>query len=244
MFEIFRKTEPMYRVNPRFRAYGKARIDIAKRAATRDDWDQLWKKPTNPFPFSWGSSWKQCVEYKVADFPSEVGFFIDILGFPVNAFDPDYAMFTSPNGDFYFSVVPTWEGETPTPAGAIRLQFMVQDIIATAIELERRGVIFDQMPARVANNSAFMIGVFHTPNGMRIELWGFESRLDIDKNNHAKMRQKDESDNIRFDEKSAGDVFSSSANGISNGRLEISYLENEIGNQDGEEVEYLDEDRD
>lgn len=176
MLEIFRKSDKVFHVNPRFRAYGKARIDIAKRAETRDDWDQLWKKPTNPFPFSWGSTWKQCIEYKVADFPAEVGFFIDILGFPVNAFDPDYAMFTSPNGDFFFSVVPTREGELPTSQGAIRLQFMVQDIIETARELERRGVEFTQMPARVADNSSFLIGSFRTPNGIGIELWGFDAR--------------------------------------------------------------------
>lgn len=180
MLEIFRKTDITFPVNPRFRAYGKARIDIAKRAETRDDWDQLWKKPTHPFPFSWGNSWKQCIEYKVADFPAEVGFFIDILGFPVNAFDPDYAMFTSPNGDFFFSVVPTREGEKPTPLGAIRLQFMIQDIIETAKELERRGVKFYQMPTRVADNSAFLIGSFHTPNGIGIELWGFDSRNEFD----------------------------------------------------------------
>lgn len=179
MLEIFKRSDTTFPINPRFRAYGKARIDIAKRAETRDDWDQLWKKPSNPFPFSWGSSWKQCIEYKVADFPAEVGFFIDILGFPVNAFDPDYAMFTSPNGDFYFSVVPAREDENPTPLGAIRLQFMVQDIIETAIELQRRGVKFTQMPARVADNSAFLIGSFHTPNGIGIELWGFNSRKEI-----------------------------------------------------------------
>lgn len=177
MLDIFRKSETRYPINPRFRAYGKARIDIARRAMTRADWDQMWVKPTYPFPFSWGSSWKQCVEYKVMDFPAEVGFFIDILGFPVNAFDPDYAMFTSPNGDFFFSVVPAREDEAPTPEGAIRLQFMVENIIETAHELERRGVKFDQMPARVADNSAFLIGSFHTPNGIGIELWGFDARF-------------------------------------------------------------------
>jgi catechol 2,3-dioxygenase-like lactoylglutathione lyase family enzyme len=176
MFDLLRKTETKTPINPRFRAYGKARIDIARRAVTRADWDQLWKKPTHPFPFSWGSSWKQCIEYKVADFPAEVGFFIDILGFPVNAFDPDYAMFTSPGGDFFFSVVPAREGEHPTQDGAIRLQFMVENIIETARELERRGVKFDQLPAPVADNSAFMIGFFRTPNGIAIELWGFDSR--------------------------------------------------------------------
>jgi catechol 2,3-dioxygenase-like lactoylglutathione lyase family enzyme len=177
MLSIFRKPETRPFINPRFRAYGKARIDIAKRANTREDWDHLWKKPTHSFPFSWGSSWKQCIEYKVADFPAEVGFFIDVLGFPVNAFDPDYAMFTSPSSDFYFSVVPARENESPTPRGAIRLQFMVQDIIETALELERRGVKFDQMPARVADNSSFLIGCFQTPNGIGIEMWGFDTRF-------------------------------------------------------------------
>ena len=89
-------------------------------------------------------------------------------------------MFTSPNGEFFFSVVPTREGEKPTPLGAIRLQFMVQNIIETANELERRGVKFLQMPARVADNSAFLIGSFHTPNGIGIELWGFDSKNEFD----------------------------------------------------------------
>ncbi|MGB3702326.1 MAG: VOC family protein [Anaerolineales bacterium] len=187
MLEIFRKPETTYPINPRYRAYGKARIDIAKRAVTRGDWDRLWKKSTHPFPFSWGSSWKQCIEYKVADFPAEVGFFIDILGFPVNAFDPDYAMFTSPSGDFYFSVVPTKDGESATPPEAIRLQFMVENITDTALELQRRGVKFDQMPSRVADNSAFLISSFHTPHGIGIELWGFDARFD-----HRESAQKAE----------------------------------------------------
>jgi catechol 2,3-dioxygenase-like lactoylglutathione lyase family enzyme len=172
MFEIFRKTETRYPINPRFRAYGKARIDIAQRATTRDDWDRLWKKPTYPFPFSWGKSWKQCIEYKVVDFPAEVGFFIDILGFPVNAFNPDYAMFTSPNGEFYFSVVPAYDSEKVTAPDAIRLQFMVEHIFETAAELERRGVRFEQWPTQSSEKSSLLIGSFRTPNGIGIELWG------------------------------------------------------------------------
>ncbi len=178
MLEIFRKSETRHHVNPRFRAYGKARIDIAQRAATRDDWDRLWKKPTYPFPFSWGKSWKQCIEYKVADFPAEVGFFIDILGFPVNAFDPDYSMFTSPNGDFYFSVVPVQGKEEVTADDAIRLQFMVERIKDTAVELERRGVVFDQWPVISSAQSSLLIGSFRTPNGIGIDLWGFNMQDD------------------------------------------------------------------
>lgn len=174
MLEIFLKPTVQYPVNPRFRAYGKARIDIAQRAATRADWDRLWKKSTFPFPFSWGQSWKQCVEYKVEDFPAEVGFFIDILGFPVNAFDPDYAMFTSPGGEFYFSVVPAFDGEQSTPPHAIRLQFMVARIIETAVELQRRGVVFEQWPAPAGENASILIGSFRTPHGIGIDLWGDE----------------------------------------------------------------------
>lgn len=182
MLELFRKPVVNYHVNPRFRAYGKARIDIAQRAATRDDWDRLWKKSTYPFPFSWGKSWKQCVEYKVADFPAEVGFFIDILGFPVNAFDPDYAMFTSPNGEFYLSVVPILDSEEVTAPDAIRLQFMVEHILETAVELERRGVKFEQWPTQSSGNSSLLIGSFRTPNGIGIDLWGFD--LEDDNENH------------------------------------------------------------
>lgn len=178
MLNLFQKPVPPYRVNPRFRAYGKARIDIAKRAATRDDWDRLWKKSTNSFPFSWGVSWKQCIEYKVTDFPAEVGFFIDILGFPVKAFDPDYAMFTGPDGEFFFSVVPTPEEEESTPPDAIRLQFMVADIIETAAELERRGVVFEHWPASYAADAPLLIGSFRTPHGIGIDLWGFDSDQD------------------------------------------------------------------
>ena len=192
MLERFRKPVANYHVNPRFRAYGKARIDIAQRAATRDDWDRLWKKSTYPFPFSWGDSWKQCVEYKVGDFPAEVGFFIDILGFPVNAFDPDYAMFTSPNGEFYFSVVPVLESEEVTAPDAIRLQFMVEHIMETAVELERRGVKFDQWPTQPSKKSPLLIGSFRTPNGIGIDLWGFDLEHDSENvDRHSAFEEED-----------------------------------------------------
>jgi catechol 2,3-dioxygenase-like lactoylglutathione lyase family enzyme len=172
MLDIFKKPVEKTHVNPRYRAYGKARIDIARRAASREDWDQLWKRSTFPFPFSWGESWKQCIEYKVNDFAAEVGFYIDIMGFPVNAFDPDYAMFTSPKGEFYFSVVPAAEGESATPPEAIRLQFMVDDILNLAAELERRGIKFEHWPQPCVGGSSLFIGYFRTPHGICIDLWG------------------------------------------------------------------------
>jgi catechol 2,3-dioxygenase-like lactoylglutathione lyase family enzyme len=172
MIELFKKPVEKPRVNPRVRAFGKARIDIARRASNRADWERLWKRSTYPFPFSWGESWKQCVEYRVDDFAAEVGFYIDILGLPVNAFDPDYAMFTSPNGEFFFSVVPVSEGESCTPPDAIRIQFMVSDILEIAAELERRGIAFEHYPQPCVEGSSLFIGYFRTPHGICIDLWG------------------------------------------------------------------------
>jgi catechol 2,3-dioxygenase-like lactoylglutathione lyase family enzyme len=163
-------------INPRFRAYGKARLDIAQRAKTRQDWEALWKSSTNPYPFTWGDSWKHCVEYKVDDFAAEVGFFVDILGLPVNAFDLSYAMFTSPGEDFFIGIVPAAENIDSTPKDAIRLQFMVADIIATTKELERRGVIIEQQPVPCQPGSSLHIGYFRTPHGIPVELWGQKGR--------------------------------------------------------------------
>jgi catechol 2,3-dioxygenase-like lactoylglutathione lyase family enzyme len=159
-------------VSPKVRAYGKARIDIAKRVVTRQDWDTLWKQPQYAFPFKWGKYWKQCIEYRVDDFASEIGFFIDVLGFPVLAFDPSYAMFSSPAGEFTFAVVQTTEDNLSTPADAIRIQFMVEDIAVTVEELERRGVRFVQQPAPLSEGSSMYLAAFQTPHGILMEVWG------------------------------------------------------------------------
>ncbi len=165
-----------YPINPRVRALGKARLDIARRAQSPAEWQALWKPPAHPFPFTWGERWKQCVEYRVDDFAAEIGFYIDILGLPVNAFDPDYAMFTSPQGDFFFAVVPADEGGS-TPPDAIRLQFMLDDIFAAVDELERRGIAFEQPPQRVHPSAALHIATFRTPHGICIDLWGMLASL-------------------------------------------------------------------
>jgi hypothetical protein len=83
-------------------------------------------------------------------------------------------MFTSPDGDFFFSVVPVQNKTEVTAPDSIRLQFMVERIMDTAVELERRGVSFDQWPTVSSSQSTLIIGSFHTPNGISIDLWGFD----------------------------------------------------------------------
>jgi hypothetical protein len=159
-------------VSPKIRAYGKARLDIASRVESQQDWDELWKAPLHPFPFRWGKSWKQSFEYRVADFPAEVGFFTDLLGFPVKAIGPDYAMFTSPDESFHFSVSPSLPDGQSTPPEGVSMQFMVSNIIETTDELESRGVVFERAPSPVESGSSLYSGYFRTPNGICIDLWG------------------------------------------------------------------------
>lgn len=161
-----------YPINPRIRAYGKARLDLARRARNGEEWRRIWKPPSNPYPFQLGGAWKQCIEYKVDDFAAEIGFFIDILGLEVNSLDPGYAQFTSPQRDFYFAVVETPPGLAATPPDALRIQFMVQNIFATAEDLQERGILFEIPPQPCQAGSALNIGSFRTPHGIAIELWG------------------------------------------------------------------------
>ncbi|RMF45166.1 MAG: hypothetical protein D6755_08380 [Anaerolineae bacterium] len=158
-------------INPRFRAYGKARLDIARRAHTRQDWEALWKPTMHPFAFTWGERWRHCIEYRVDDFAAEVGFFIDVLGFPVNAFNEAYAMFTSPDEAFHLAVLPADETHAATPPDALRLQFMIAHLESTVDELERRGVTFAVSPRPLRPGSPMHIAVFHTPHGIPVELW-------------------------------------------------------------------------
>lgn len=208
-----------YPVNPRIRAYGKARIDLAMRLNNSADWDGQWKPPSNPFPFTWGESWKQCIEYRVDDFAAEVGFFIDILGFSINALDSSYAMFTSPQHDFYFAIVPTTADEVPTSPDAFRLQFMVRDVNATYQELLRRGIAFELIPQPLSPASSIMIATFRTPNGIPVEIWGVsiessipESEMRLEKNladvinsNQKDEHADDEAEDDEFDDDDGDD---------------------------------------
>jgi len=161
-----------HRIDPRVRAYGKARIDITLRAKDEQEWQQKWKDPRYAFPFRFGDSWKHCVEYRVDDFAAEVGFFMDVLGFPVQTFSPSFAIFTSPGQDFFISVVSSPEGYFSTAPDAIRLQFKVENILETVEELERRGVVFEQRP-QPNGHGGLITGYFRTPHGICIDLLGY-----------------------------------------------------------------------
>jgi hypothetical protein len=163
----------MFRVDPRVRAYGKARIDITRRAKDEQEWQRQWKEPRYPFPFTWGQGLKHSFQYQVEDFAAEVGFWMDVLGLPAYAFSPSYATFTSPDQAFAFSVAAAPENSGGTPPDTIRIQFMVGDISGAIEELERRGVFFEQKPGFSASPPPLLnCGCFRTPHGICVDLLG------------------------------------------------------------------------
>ena len=161
--------DTVHRVDPRISAYGKARIEFTRRAQDENEWRSAWREPRYAFPFKFGNSWKQCITYQVADFAAEIGFFIDVLGFPVSAFSTQYAQFTSPGGDFYFGITAV-EGYAGTPPESITLQFMLNDLTGAIRELEARGVEFEYKPG--PQDAIPALAVLRTPHGVRLELWG------------------------------------------------------------------------
>lgn len=159
-----------FRIDPRIRAYGKARIDVTRRARDEREWQTQWREPRYPFPFRWEGGWRHCIQYTVDDFAAEIGFYIDVLGFPVNAFSPSYAQFTSPDQAFFFAVAAIQEGAQSTPFDSLRMQFMVEDLPATIEELEKRNISFERKPE---SDEVFpAIAILRSPHGIGIELWG------------------------------------------------------------------------
>lgn len=162
------------RARAEYRALGEARLEVAAKAKTKEDWNRLWKEPAHGFPFSWGTCWNHCVQYTVEDYAAEVGFFIDVLGFPVNTLGPEFTMFKGPDSEFFFAVAPVSEERSATPPDTIELMFMVNDILATAKDLESRGIVFEQKPQPYGDEGSPMYtGHFRTPNRLRVVLWGF-----------------------------------------------------------------------
>lgn len=161
---------PAPHINPRVRAYGKARIDITRRAKDEEEWRRLWKAPSQPYAFTAGEGWKFNLVYTVDDYAAEIGFFIDVLGFQVLAFSPSQAQLASSDGIFAITVLAARDEGSGTPPEALRLQLNVEAILPTVRELERRGVSIEQQPTPVQAGSTWQIASFRTPHGVTIEL--------------------------------------------------------------------------
>ena len=122
---------PAPHVSPRIRAYGKARIDITRRARDEAEWRRLWKEPSQPYAFKPGRGWAINWVYTVDDYAAEIGFLIDVLGFPVLAFSPSQAQLASPEGGFALTVLSAREDSLATPPDSVHLQLSVAALSPT-----------------------------------------------------------------------------------------------------------------
>lgn len=163
----------LYRGIGKVRAHGKARIAITLEARDEADFLKRWHPPVHDYPFEWERDHRFCIEYQVEDFAAEVGFYIDILGITVDSISPSRAQFSSPDQELVLAISALGVDQPVPQPHNLRLQMFIQNIEDTVIELERRGVVFDNPPEPSSVDPDLLVAVFQTPNSMTFELWGF-----------------------------------------------------------------------
>ncbi len=116
-----------------------------------------------------GVVFRQMFEYAVIDYEIEVGFFSEIFGFSVIAMTQDYALFTTPAGDFHFSLRAAGKHDTASRFDGLKLLFMTADFASAEAHIHASGLIED---AEVRNGSPSQrVLYFTSPAGLPIEIW-------------------------------------------------------------------------
>jgi len=155
------------------RAAGRRRLDLARAGLGREDVQQQWGRPADLYPFTPGECWLPHVRYLVDDYEAEIGFYIDLLGFSVVAFDDRVAMLRDPERTFYLQVSPAGEFGAVHPE-TISIEVMVGNPIAAAKDLVERGIVFDKELEPCGVGSPLMYGEFRTPHGVTVSFWGMD----------------------------------------------------------------------
>jgi hypothetical protein len=159
--------------NAQCREYGEARLALAAKCTAERSWKTDWEPPRLPFPIVWGDCWKAIFEVPVSDFPGDLGFFMDVLGFDVNAIDPGYAMLMSPDQAVTFAIVPATAERPALSGGPLRLEFMGSAIDRLADQLAQRGIDITPLHAPWGDDNPMRTLEFATPSGLPVKIWGF-----------------------------------------------------------------------
>lgn len=154
----------------RLRALGAERRARVAGAADREAWREAMKNATS-FPVTWGSCWKQSVEYAVEDLDAETGFYAEVLGMKTMILDANRSMFCDNDGAFCITAIAPTEERPAMPAGALSIELMIENILDTAHEFEARGAEFDEFPREEGPGSPLYTGVLTTPGGVCLRLW-------------------------------------------------------------------------
>lgn len=120
-----------------------------------------------PLPWSFDNTVFRCAwEYPVTDFETEIGFWIEGMGFSTIALDDEYALFTSLEHDFTFACRRRTPGADLT--GHV-LCFMTKDIETLAQQLEDR--LPDGFVSRRAGSPVQTVLGLRTPAGLQVDIW-------------------------------------------------------------------------
>ena len=115
--------------------------------------------PDSPFKFSFDA-----VYYHVKDMEKAIGFYRNVLGFPLQS--RDYVARFKVDG-VLFELVPAPDGQAITGSGNARLSLGVSNIEDAIRYLDSKGVKTTAAKQEVGG----MLSLFHDPDGNELCLW-------------------------------------------------------------------------
>jgi hypothetical protein len=151
---------------------GKSRLDITSKIRSQEDFETLWKKPSHAAEPKWDECWKACVEYAVPELHAEVGFYIEVLGFGINAAWDNRVMLISPDSAYTFTL---YSEPTAIPSKSLNMQFMVKNIIEIDKAMKANGIPYTQQLKKAwGEENPMKTIIVKTPSGIDLTVWGFD----------------------------------------------------------------------
>ena len=162
-------------VSASFAQRGRDVFTFAERA-TREDWEQEWQVPRFALG-DFGPCWTCSPTWRVADVEAELGFFVDGLGFDVNAVFPEgrYAMLIAPGGSVTFAIQQATDEHPAIVPGSLTLEFMLADTEAAWANATARGVHGVTAPWV---EDGMLRATLRSPSGIDVELWSIRADAD------------------------------------------------------------------
>jgi catechol 2,3-dioxygenase-like lactoylglutathione lyase family enzyme len=149
---------------------GKSRLETLSKIRSPEDFEKMWKEPQDAAVLKWGDCWKACVEFAVPQLEAEVGFYIEVLGFGINATWDNRVMLISSDGAYTFTL---YSDKDAQPANALKMQFMVSNIAEIDAAMRKCGVPYVQELKKVwGENNDMKTIVVKTPSGIDLTVWG------------------------------------------------------------------------
>ncbi len=156
----------------RFAELGKARLNALAKLTTPQDMETYWPEPSGAVTPVWGDCWKACVEYAVPNLHAEVGFYIEVFNFTVNAAWENHVMLISSDREVSFTL---FEEKEAKPSTVLNMQFMVSNIQEIETAMRNAEIPFLQdLDYPWGKDAKMQTMIVETPCGISLTLWGME----------------------------------------------------------------------